>query len=69
MIGFANSGFKTVSAAKYYERKAICEACEHWQGEAMFGYGKCGKCGCASVKLAIASESCVMNPPKWPKEI
>jgi hypothetical protein len=63
LIGFARTGFKTVSAEQLGERRDICLACPLWKGESVLGIGKCGACGCTGFKLYAASEKCPQG--KW----
>ena len=68
MAGWAASGFKLVNRATLQSRREICAGCEHFNGEAAFGVGSCGKCGCTSLKLFLATQRCPLNPPKWEAE-
>lgn len=70
MIEWARSGFTCVSPEQYRERFQTCtvddgsgDPCPEWNGEATFGYGKCGACGCTRVKLFLATEKCPKH--KW----
>lgn len=63
MIDWAKCGFKLVDDTVLAERKAICIACEFWQGDGYMGAGKCSKCGCSGVKLKLASSNCPIG--KW----
>jgi hypothetical protein len=67
LVGFARSGFKLVSQEVLLERRETCEACSFWKGEAVFGMGKCGSCGCTGLKLVVANEKCPEN--KWKAEV
>jgi len=60
---WAKAGFPTVSKELYNERRSICESCDSWQPEALFGAGRCGTCGCTSVKHHLATEKCPLG--KW----
>ena len=59
------SGFQCVTSEQYQERLNTCLGCDRWNGEAMFGLGRCGKCGCSGVKLYMTTEKCPLD--KWPK--
>ena len=61
---WASNGFKCVSHEDYEKRLETCRGCERWSGEALFGLGRCGKCGCSGVKLYMDTEKCPLN--KWP---
>lgn len=63
MTEWASSGFKVVAQGDFYRRLDICEGCSMWNGESAFGLGRCGKCGCTSVKLYLATEKCPLK--KW----
>jgi hypothetical protein len=60
---FTMSGFKLVTEEQLLSRREICEGCSLWNGEASFGMGRCGSCGCTGLKLQVASEKCPLN--KW----
>jgi hypothetical protein len=60
MARWAKSGMKTVNETEYNERLSICRKCEYWKEE---GIGRCMKCGCAGIKLWLATEKCPIN--KW----
>ncbi len=62
-VRWAQSGFALADTETLENRKTICNACEHWESEANLGLGKCQKCGCTSVKLRLASETCPID--KW----
>lgn len=66
MARWGAAGFATVSADTYAERAAICDACEHWDGSARAGLGKCNApgCGCTRFKRWLATERCQLG--KWP---
>ncbi len=65
MSKWARSGFKKVEEEEYERRFEICMACEHWDGAARAGMGKCRICGCTKAKLWLATSSCPLQPPKW----
>lgn len=56
-----------VTEAEYGARATICDGCEHWDGAARFGLGKCNApgCGCTKFKRWLATENCPLK--KWPK--
>jgi hypothetical protein len=64
MVDWAKGGFGTVSQNTFKGRIDICKQCEFWQS---FGdtVGRCRKCGCSSVKMALSTSRCPLNPPKW----
>lgn len=60
---FAVSGMKVVTDAVWQQRKDICEACAFYGGDNGVLRIACKKCGCAGVKLHLASERCPIS--KW----
>jgi hypothetical protein len=66
MDRWATAGFPTVSAETYATRSAACEACEHWDGSARLGLGKCNApgCGCTKLKRWLSTERCPLQ--RWP---
>jgi hypothetical protein len=59
-VRFAASGFATVDQDEYDRRRAICEACEHYDGDR----NRCRACGCQlSIKPWSAKEECPKG--KW----
>jgi hypothetical protein len=60
-------GFAVASAETIGKRKAACEACPYWEGDARLGLGKCkhAKCGCTKLKWWLETETCPDN--RWPK--
>jgi len=60
MARWVGAGFKTVDEELYNKRLLTCRECEHWK-EA--GIGRCMKCGCAGIKLWLATEKCPID--KW----
>jgi len=60
MAKWVGAGFKTVDEELYNKRLLTCRECEHWK-EA--GIGRCMKCGCAGIKLWLATEKCPID--KW----
>lgn len=63
MVRWASAGFPTVSREVYEQRGAVCGSCQHWDGEARGGLGKCNHpgCGCTKLKRWLASEKCPLN--------
>jgi hypothetical protein len=65
--GFSNyaaSGFKPTPADVFNQRLDICRTkCpgKLWSEDAVFGIGRCGKCGCTTLKLDWASEKCPLG--------
>lgn len=66
---WVSSGFKVITEEEFGKRLAICEPCPNWKGEAGFGMGRCGKCGCVKVKLYLASEKCPLPVPLWKEQL
>jgi len=64
-LNWVRSGLPCVTNEQFQERLDTCKACDKWNGEAVFGLGRCGKCGCTGVKLFMTTEKCPLN--KWPK--
>lgn len=60
---WVSNGMGTVDFEKFHARLQTCQACDRWNGEAMFGLGRCGKCGCSGVKLYMDTEKCPLD--KW----
>lgn len=46
------------------ERRGICLPCE-FNGHRDSGGIRCEKCGCAGLKLELATERCPLDPPRW----
>ncbi len=59
-LNWALQGFPVVTAEQHEVRQALCQACPHWESGLV---DRCTKCGCASVKLWLATESCPIG--KW----
>lgn len=65
------AGSPVRSPERIEEILAICQACEHFQRS------RCNKCGCAvnkspnglRNKIAMATERCPLQPPKWDVEL
>jgi len=69
MARWAAAGVPVVDQAGYDAREAECGVCEHWDGRARFGMGKCKApgCGCTSLKRWLATEICPLGKwPAWP---
>ena len=60
---WVKSGFSCVNESEYNKRKQTCLNCPEWRGEAAFGYGRCGSCGCLAIKLFMKTEKCPKK--KW----
>jgi hypothetical protein len=57
---FVASGGELATPEERARRLAICEGCEFFKGR------RCVKCGCRlRAKVAMASEHCPLDPPKW----
>lgn len=59
MNDWRRAGFAVVSVAELSRRWRTCRTCKHWRGVG------CAKCGCAGVKLALATSRCPLKKPKW----
>lgn len=67
MVDWARDGCRVLAKEKYQARRDICEGCQYWRGEGtLTGTGRCGKCGCAGLKLFLATERCPDG--KWLEE-
>lgn len=55
---WAQSGFEVTDENLFASRQATCNTCPKWRGEAAFGYGRCGACGCTGLKLFMKSSHC-----------
>lgn len=56
------TGLRNVDDKEYARRLAICKSCPQWRKGWI-----CAVCGCLlKVKARWASESCPLDPPKWP---
>lgn len=62
-VTWVANGATVVSPEQFQQRLDTCRACERWNGEAFFGLGRCGKCGCSGVKLYMDTEKCPLS--KW----
>ena len=60
---WAGAGFPLADETDLSKRKAICDACEHWNADAFLGKGKCKVCGCSGVKLNLKTSTCPLL--KW----
>ena len=71
MFTWAKAGFKVVPWATFKSRLETCRGspttprCEQFRPHDVFGMGRCGKCGCTTLKLFLATERCPLN--KWPR--
>lgn len=68
MARWAASGFKIVSQEILEARLAICQACPYWGGTTggSLVSARCGKCGCSSLKVGLATASCGdKQNPRW----
>lgn len=65
MVNWAKIGFKLSSQEVLENRQLICQSCPEWEGLTGGSYlsGRCRRCGCSGVKLALPSERCPMG--KW----
>lgn len=54
----AEHGLKLVPKNIEMDRMMICDSCHYWQKNGSLGLGKCKKCGCAGIKLNLATEKC-----------
>lgn len=67
MFNWARAGFKIVDEKEYQRRSTICQGCQWWRGEGnVLGSALCGKCGCSSLKIFVATEKCPAG--KWEEE-
>lgn len=53
---WAAAGFRVVGWEVLKERRAICRRCPHWVRRSLVP--KCAVCGCAGLKLWLATEGC-----------
>jgi hypothetical protein len=61
---FAKSDFALCSKDISEDRHSVCQSCEKFDANEMFGLGKCLECGCCVwPKVRMASESCPLG--KW----
>lgn len=70
MARWALSGFPVVGYEVFKQRYRTCAGdedgtprCPEFKTFKPFGFAKCGQCGCASVKLYLATEKCPLG--KW----
>lgn len=65
MVNWAKEGFPIASEDVLQQRLDICQSCSYWRGitGGSLLQGKCRKCGCRGVKLAVGSASCPLG--KW----
>jgi hypothetical protein len=65
--GIVASGGQRVSQQMCARRLEVCRnECpgRYWREDALFGLGLCGKCGCTTLKHALASQDCPIKA--WP---
>lgn len=62
---WAKAGMQMVSEEEYARREAICYACQYFTGKVGLLKVHCKLCGCSKKKLAMATEHCPDNPPRW----
>ena len=60
---WVRAGLPVVRDETFRVRYDTCGGCEHWHPEGNLGLGKCDRCGCASIKLWMATERCPLG--KW----
>lgn len=67
----ARSGGKPATPEQESARAIQCEGngsdipkCQHWNGAAYFGIGRCEICGCGKWKRKFATSTCPLG--KWP---
>jgi len=58
MLSWSREGFSVVDDATFATRQSTCNACPKWRGEAAFGVGRCGSCGCLGLKLYVKTSRC-----------
>lgn len=65
MVNWAREGFPIASQDVLQQRLDICQSCQYWRGVTggSLLQGKCRKCGCRGVKLALGSSACPLG--KW----
>lgn len=62
---WASKGLPVTPKETLDKRLSICQACNYWGGVSggSLMQGKCGKCGCSGLKLAMATTKCPIG--KW----
>jgi hypothetical protein len=65
LLNWAKQGFPVCTEEQLAERRAVCESCIHFGGAKEILKVGCKKCGCSGLKLALSSERCPDNPPRW----
>jgi hypothetical protein len=60
---WVSNGMGVTNFETYHARLSVCKTCDRWNGEALFGLGRCGKCGCSGLKLYMDTEKCPLS--KW----
>lgn len=65
MVAWAKSGLHVASPEILDARVSICQGCEYWGGVTggTLIKGRCGKCGCNGIKLALETSVCPIS--KW----
>lgn len=63
ITAWASAGFKMATPQQVQQRIEVCQSCEHWKPDGAFGMGRCMKCGCTSMKLALATSACPIG--RW----
>lgn len=68
---WGKAGARLTSREGRKQRLAICRVCDYFNPKGNFGLGECQApgCGCSKVKLALATSSCPLKPPKWGPEV
>lgn len=62
---WAKQGLPTRTPEEVDGILSTCRACTEYGGETGVLKIICGKCGCSRVKVAMSTEHCPLNPPKW----
>lgn len=64
MVKWIKNGIPVVTPEQYQERLATCRNCPEFSGEHERTFSaRCGRCGCATVKLTLSTEACPLG--KW----
>lgn len=71
MVAWVKQGAPVLTWEQMMSRRDVCtgsvekgtSACPQWHGDAGFHMGRCGQCGCLSLKLFLATEKCPLG--KW----
>lgn len=68
VAGWVQAGVPIASDEEVARRRACCLACEHWDGLALRGTGRCKLCGCSTwAKIRLATEECPEG--RWGKAV